>query len=322
LTEAAVRVAQLRRSYQRGRSWFRQSPAEIVALDGLTLEIPQGEIHGLLGPNGAGKSTLCKVLATIVLPTSGTAEVLGFDVVTDKQAVRERISLVLGGERGLYYHLSAWENLRFWAALYGLSSGEARTRSGELLERVGLLERAADPVETYSRGMKQRLHLARGLIANPQVMILDEPTMGMDPVATVDFRSLLREVAVGRTVLFTTHDMVEAEMLCNRVSVINRGELVATEAPQTLAQWTNQYERIDVGPIDAELVAKIEQIDGVGRVITDGPDGGTRVETVAAGAGETVLRLLLDNGHTTLRSSLPSLEEVYFHLLDQRVQQS
>jgi ABC-2 type transport system ATP-binding protein len=293
---------------------WRRVGDETVALDDVDLDVPAGEVHGLLGPNGAGKSTLCKILATVLVPTSGTVRVLGHDVVREKTAVRSRLALVLGGERGLYYQLTGLQNLRFWAALYGLSKAEADRRAPELLERVGLDGRGNDRVDTYSRGMKQRLHLARGLISDPEVILLDEPTTGMDPIATKDFRTLVREEKKGRTILLTTHDMVEAEALCDRVSIIEGGRIIASETPSTLASWITRFERIDVGAVDDALADKIRRSAGVGR-ITPTVDG-LRIETVADGAAAAVLRLLLDNGHTDVRTSMPSLEEVYFHLLD------
>jgi ABC-2 type transport system ATP-binding protein len=162
--------------------------------------------------------------------------------------------------------------------------------------------------------MKQRLHLARGLIADPKVMLLDEPTTGMDPIATNAFRALVHEIKAGRTILLTTHDMVEAEALCDRVSIIDGGRILATETPQTLASWITRFERIDVGAVDEVLAEKIRRINGVGQVTTR-DDGGVRIATVADGAAADVLQLLLDNKHTDIRTSLPSLEEVYLHLL-------
>lgn len=307
-------MRQLRRVYRQSAGWFRSASREIVALHGLDLEVPVGEVHGLLGPNGAGKSTLCKILATVLVPTSGTAQVLGYDVVSDKQWVRERLALVLGGERGLYARLTARQNLRFWAALYGISEAEANRRADSLLGRVGLDGRAEDRVETFSRGMKQRLHLARGLLSDPAVILLDEPTTGLDPVATKEFQVLVAELRQGRTILLATHDMVEAEALCDRVSIINEGHMVAVASPATLATWITSYERIDVSELGEPVAAKVRQVSGVGRV-GPGPDGGTRIETVAEGATAAVLRLLLDHGHVNVRTSLPSLEEVYLHLL-------
>jgi ABC-2 type transport system ATP-binding protein len=313
--DTAIVVKELRRVYQKRSGWLRPIKGEHIALHGIDLDVPVGEVHGLLGPNGAGKSTLCKILATVLIPTSGTARVLGHDVVSDKQRVRERLALVLGGERGLYDRLTAHQNLRFWASLYGLTEHEANRRADALLDRVGLFDRRNDRVETFSRGMKQRVHLARGLLSDPAVILLDEPTTGMDPIATKDFQELVREIRDGRTILLATHDMVEAEYLCDRVSIVNDGHIAATETPSTLATWITRFERIDVrSELDEGLIEKARHIDGVGKV-GPGPDGGTRIETVAEGATAEVLRFLLDHGHVDLRTSMPSLEEVYLHLL-------
>jgi ABC-2 type transport system ATP-binding protein len=312
--DAAIQVSRLRRTYQSKAGWLHPTTTEIVALDDLNLSVPSGEVHGLLGPNGAGKSTLCKILATVLVPTAGSARVLGYDVERDKQQVRRRLALVLGGERGLYYRLTGMQNLRFWGALYGVPDAEVSARAQALLERVGLAGRRDDRVETYSRGMKQRLHLARGLLSDPAVLLLDEPTTGMDPVATREFHGLVGEIRGNRTILLATHDMTEAERLCDRVSIINDGKVVATEAPATLGTWITKFERIDVGAASEPLIRKIALMPGVGQV-APGPDGGIRIETVAEGAAAEVLRLLLDHGHTDVRASMPSLEEVYVHLL-------
>src|SRR6266581_95022 len=171
----------------------RKRPA-VTALDGVSLTIPVGEVHGLLGPNGAGKTTLVKILSTVLLPTGGRAFVCGHDVVAETKAVRPLIGIVFGGERGLYTRLSARKNLEYWGALYRLSGSEIRSRSNALLERVGLTERADQRVEEFSRGMKQRLHLARGLMGDARVLFLDEPTTGMDPLAAREFRALIGEL--------------------------------------------------------------------------------------------------------------------------------
>jgi len=313
----AISAVGLRRTYTRATGFLRRERSEVVALDGVDLQVPTGEVHGLLGPNGAGKTTLCRILATVLVPTAGTATVAGHDVVSHKRRVREELALVLGGERGFYDRLTGMQNLLFWAALYGLSRAESDRRARMVLERVGLAGRGEDRVGTYSRGMKQRLHLARGLVAEPRVLLLDEPTTGMDPIATKQFHAVIQELCEGRTILLATHDMVEAEVLCDRVSIIDDGRIVATEKPQTLAAWMSRYERIDVDGVAPALAETLRSVAGVGRV-TVGTDGTTRVETTADGASETVLRILLDEGHTSIRTSLPSLEEVYLHLLGHR----
>ncbi|KQZ84693.1 ABC transporter [Microbacterium sp. Root166] len=311
-----IEVVDLRREYALGRG-----KPTVLALDGLSLRVRAGGVHGLLGPNGAGKTTLCKILATVLLPTSGSASVAGFDVVRDAEDVRRQIGLVLGGDRGLYAKLSARENLRFWAAMYGMPGAEAAARIDAVIERVGLTDVDLH-VERYSRGMKQRLHLARGLLPRPQVLILDEPTTGMDPVSARAFRDLVREVvAAGTTTLLATHDMGEAEALCDEVSMIDGGRLLATSSPRALGELLSTHERVDVrlgtaGSV-AELRAELERHADV--VSTNvGEDRVMRVETRGRDAVSAVLAMLLARGLTQVSVTSPSLEEVYVHMIGER----
>jgi ABC-2 type transport system ATP-binding protein len=316
-SELAVEVRQLRRVFGGGR----REPA-VTALAGIDLSVPVGEVHGLLGPNGAGKTTLCKILSTVLLPTSGWAKVAGHDVVRETAAVRRRIGLVFGGEHGLYTRLTARQNLAFWAALYGLRGRVLRARVGELLARIGLAERADHRVEGFSRGMKQRLHLARGLVGDPRVVLLDEPTTGMDPVAAMEFRTLVAELrAEGRTVLLTTHDMAEAEAVCDRVTLIDGGRLLTTERPATLGRWISSYARVEASEVPPELaerlVAELGRLPGVATVRQIPPDR-LRAETTAPDAGAKVLRWLLDAGVTSVGTTQPDLREVYLHVIGDR----
>ena len=309
---SAVETRDLRRLYK----GHRGNP-DVVALDGFSLQIEEGEVHGLLGPNGAGKTTLVKILSTVLLPTSGSASVLGHDIQRETAAVRRLIGIVFGGDRGLYWRLTGRQNLEYWAALYDVPASTARERVVTLLERMGLTERADYPVETYSRGMKQRLHLARGLVGDARVLFLDEPTTGMDPIAARDFRQLIKELqAEGRTVLLTTHDMAEAEAVCDRVALIDRGRLLAVETPRSLGSLIAKNERIDFeGP--EEVADKVRALPGVTSVMLT-PEGAYRTEVDDEAAMHSVLRLLVDAGLTTLRTSRPSLEEVYIHLIGDR----
>jgi ABC-2 type transport system ATP-binding protein len=313
----AVQIAQLRREFTTTKR-FRRAARTVTALDGIDLRVFEGEVLGLLGPNGAGKTTLVKVVSTVLLPTSGTVEVFGHDVTTATNTVRRLLGIVLGGERGLYGRLTARQNLRYWAALYHLLPDVARRRTDELLERVGLHDRADDPVETYSRGMKQRLHLARGLIGDPRLVLLDEPTTGMDPVGSSEFRTLVRDLhAEGRTILITTHDMSEAEALCDRVALIDHGRLLAVEEPRVLGRWIDAYERIDAEGAPEELLAEVERIPGVTSVSANA-DGSSRVHVGEEGAAQRVLERLVSAGITSLRTSSPTLEEVYLHVFGDR----
>jgi ABC-2 type transport system ATP-binding protein len=290
----------------------------VTALDGVSLAIPVGEVHGLLGPNGAGKTTLVKILSTVLLPTEGRAFVCGHDVVTETKAVRPLIGIVFGGERGLYTRLSARQNLEYWGALYRLSGTQIKERSAMLLDRVGLTERADQRVEEYSRGMQQRLHLARGLMGDARVLFLDEPTTGMDPLAAREFRHLIGELkGEGRTILLTTHDMVEAETVCDRVTLIDRGRLLATETPRTLGSLISRFQRIDVENAPDALLVELELIAGVSSVSLQ-PDGSVRIEVTEEGATSLVLRQLVEAGVTSVKTSLPSLEEVYVQMIGER----
>jgi ABC-2 type transport system ATP-binding protein len=295
----------------------RKRDARVVALDRVSLEIPQGEIHGLLGPNGAGKTTLVKILSTVLVPTSGRARVLGHDVVEEARDVRPIIGIVFGGERGLYWRLTGRQNLEYWGALYKLSASQTRSRAQELLERVGLADKADERVEQYSRGMKQRLHLARGLVGDARVLFLDEPTTGMDPLAAREFRNLIGELkGEGRTILLATHDMVEAENVCNRVTLIDRGTILATESPRSLGHVISRFQRIDVEGAEPQLLTRVRTLPGVHAISET--DGSARIEVAEEGATGAVLKLLVDAGVTSVKTSLPSLEEVYVHLIGDR----
>jgi ABC-2 type transport system ATP-binding protein len=306
----AVETTNLSRLYK-----SRDKNADVLALDSVSLEIEQGEVRGLLGPNGAGKTTLVKVLSTVLLPTSGTASVLGHDVLRETASVRRLIGIVFGGDRGLYWRLTGRQNLEYWAALYKVEARSAKRRVQELLERVGLAERADYLVETYSRGMKQRLHLARGLVADAQVLFLDEPTVGLDPIAARDFRDLVEQLRTeGRTILLTTHDMAEAEALCDRVALINHGAIVAVETPRSLSRLLAEHERIDFEGGTDELLAQLRGLSGVASV-TVTSDGQNRVQLSNEKEIRDVLEFLVRSGITSLRTSRPSLEEVYVHVM-------
>jgi ABC-2 type transport system ATP-binding protein len=313
---AAIEVAALRREYR-----LRRAKAPVVALVGLSLTVHAGTAHGLLGPNGAGKTTLCKILATVLVPTSGTARVGGWDVVRDAGEVRRRIGLVLGGDRGLYSKLTVRENLEFWAAMYGMPRAEASLRIPSVIARVGLADVDLH-VERFSRGMKQRLHLARGLLPQPEVLILDEPTTGMDPVSARAFRDLVREVvADGATVLLTTHDMAEAEELCDEVSMIDGGRLLATSSPRALGELMTTYERIDVRTGDPSAAARLRDElarrgDVVSAVVRD--ESVVRVETQGPDAVADVLGAVIAAGFTQVSVTAPSLDEVYVHVIGDR----
>jgi ABC-2 type transport system ATP-binding protein len=313
----AVETQRLSRVYK-----SRNARPEVRALNDITIQIDAGEVRGLLGPNGAGKTTLVKILSTVLLPTSGTASVLGHDVAVETKSVRSLIGIVFGGERGLYLTLTGQQNLEYWAALYHVPPHITRQRVPALLERVGLADRADDLVETYSRGMKQRLHLARGLVNDARVLFFDEPTVGMDPLAARDFRQIVRDLqAEGRTILLTTHDMAEAESVCDRVALIDRGRLLAVETPRTLSQLIARYERVDFECSLPHVAERLRALPGVASV-TQLTSVRYRTELVEEPAIHHVLRFLVDAGITNVSTSRPTLEEVYVHLIGERSRQT
>lgn len=209
---------------------------EVLALDRVSLRVETGELFGLLGPNGAGKTTLLRVISTLLAASAGRVWVCGIDAAREPQEVRRRIGVVLGGERSLYWRLTGRENLWYAAALHDLPRSIARERAAGLLALVALADRADDLVERYSTGMRLRLALARALLHDPAVLILDEPTAGLDPQAAAGIRALLAALSrdQDRTTIMATHNMDEADRLCTRVGILDRGRLVACDSPAAL----------------------------------------------------------------------------------------
>jgi ABC-2 type transport system ATP-binding protein len=209
--------------------------ASVRALDGLSIEVASGEIFGFLGPNGAGKTTTINLLLGLLEPTAGRAEVLGFDTRTQADEVRERVGALLE-HTGLYEQLSAEDNLEFYGRVWRMPKAEREARIQELLTHIGLWDRRKERVAKWSKGMKQKLALARAMFHRPPLVFLDEPTAGLDVMAAVAVREDLSALAAreGVTVFLTTHNMAEAEKLCQEVAVIRKGQLVATGSPDSL----------------------------------------------------------------------------------------
>jgi ABC-2 type transport system ATP-binding protein len=263
---AVIEARDLHRTYKTTTGTIRRRSLEVEAVRGVTFEVEKGELFGLLGPNGAGKTTTIKMLITLLIPTSGSARVLGYDVVKDAREVRKRIGYVFGGDRGLYERLPALDNLRYFAELYGVPPREQRKRIDELLELVGLKGREKERVEGYSRGMRQRLHIARGLLHDPAVVFLDEPTIGVDPVGARELRATIAQlVEDGKTVLLTTHYMFEADALCDRIAVIAKGEIVAHGTPADLKAGVEEgaVVEVEIFGIPDGTVERVRELEGV-----------------------------------------------------------
>src|SRR3954449_2647911 len=267
-----VEANDLRRVYKTHTGTIRRRVKEIEAVKGVSFEIEKGELFGLLGPNGAGKTTTIKMLITLLIPTAGKAPVLGLDGAEHAREVRKRIGYVFGGERGVYERLSGYDNLRYFAELYGVPPREQKARIGLLLELVGLQGREHERAEGYSRGMKQRLHVARGLLHDPPVVFLDEPTIGLDPVGAREVRATIGSLTeAGKTVLLTTHYMFEADALCDRIAIISKGEIVAEGTPTDLKRGVAEGAVVEVevfGPAE-EAVARVRALDGVSSVAVE-----------------------------------------------------
>jgi ABC-2 type transport system ATP-binding protein len=245
-------------------------------VDGVSFEIRAGEIFGLLGPNGAGKTTTIKMLCTLLEPSGGTATVNGYDVSKQAGLVRQSLGAVLTGERSVYWKLTGRENLEYFAALYHIPGAVAKRRIDELLERLGLGNRADELVERYSSGMKQRVAIAKAMLANPPVLLLDEPTVGLDPQSARNLRELILETRnEGHTVLLTTHYMEEADLLSDRVGIIDGGKVIALDSPAELKRAIQQQDvlHLEIEQFDPAIEPALRALPSVTQVACHHLDG-------------------------------------------------
>jgi len=284
---------------------------------GLSFAIQQGEIFGFLGPNGAGKTTTISMLSCLLKPTEGNATIAGFDLIHQSSNVKRQIGLV-PQDLALYPTLSARDNLSYFGRIYGLKGSELRQRVDDALEMVSLLDRAGDAVETFSGGMKRRVNIAAGLLHNPQILFLDEPTVGVDPQSRNfifdNVESLNRD---GLTVLYTTHYMEEAQRLCDRVAIIDQGQVIALDTPKALIDSLGgSIIHLGVPPeMPESLVAGVESLTDVQSVThTD-----SKLEITAQNAQQTLVSVIkvfndADVSITSLEILEPNLETVFLHL--------
>jgi ABC-2 type transport system ATP-binding protein len=310
----AIEANDLVRTYRTHTGVIRRRSLEVEAVRGISFNVRHGELFGLLGPNGAGKTTTIKMLVTLLLPTSGSARVMGYDVVADTTEVRKRIGYVFGGERGLYDRISGLDNLRFFAELYGVEPAAQRPRIDALLDLVGLAGRENEKVEGYSRGMRQRLHIARGLLHDPPVLFLDEPSIGLDPVGARELRRTIAAlVDAGKTILLTTHYMFEADQLCERIAVINGGKIVATGTGSDLkAVIANRtIVEIETYGVTAEAVDRLRADPDVIAVNTEDQDQSQRGTEIT----QRLIQQLGDTRIGKISAREPTLEDAYVHLI-------
>jgi ABC-2 type transport system ATP-binding protein len=321
--EFAIETEHLGRIYKI-RGGKKTEPKELIALQNVNLQVRKGELFGLLGPNGAGKTTLIKILTTLLGPSSGWARVAGFDVVKEAHRIRPRINMVSGGESSGYGLLTVRENLWMFAQFYGITSGVANKRIRELLEVVGLSDRINTKSSDLSTGLRQKMNIVRGFLTNPDVLFLDEPTLGLDVGASREVRNFVRkwiDEDQQRTLLLTTHYMMEADELCDRVAIINRGKVLACDAPSVLKTRLQRDAifRMEVSPLNGLGVEQFEQLAGVHKVTHRPQDGYSLLEIILEKDDvlAAVVNLLTsaDKHILNLHKREPTLEDVFVALV-------
>jgi len=313
------------------RREYKAKPKTVVALDGIDLRVEPGELFGLLGPNGAGKTTLIKILTTLLLPSAGTASVFGFDVARQTRQLRRIMNIVSGGEQSGYGLLQVREQLWMFSQFYGLGVREGWRRVDELVDAVGLQEQRQQKVSSLSTGQRQKLNLARGLLNDPWILFLDEPTLGLDVSAARSVRELVQgwqHAVTGRTILLTSHYMAEVEELCDRIAIVDRGRILAIGTPAELKRRVQreslfqlEVDRLDGGP------ATLTRLPGVVSAVSpSAADAGTTstrqtvvvnlvLEQDAALAGVVAALGSIGSSIVALRKSEPSLEDVFVELV-------
>jgi len=324
--EKAVEVKNIKKYFISKKKKFLRTieKKEFKAVDDVSFDIYKGEIFGLLGPNGAGKTTTIKMITGLLRPTDGTVFVMGEDVDKKPMKALGKIGTVLAGDRSIYWKLSARENLEYFAALYGCNKKEAAKRTEIILKRLDLEEKADELVEKYSTGMKQKVALGKALIPNAPVVLLDEPTLGLDPQSAINLREIILDIkSEGRTVLLTTHYMEEADFLCDRIAIIDGGKVIALDTPENLKKSINEVKtiKIELTNVSDKLISGINKVEHVEKVISNyNSQKRNHTLTIHHTDGDTVMQKILDcisqNKSQILNVNVlePSLEDVFIHL--------
>jgi ABC-2 type transport system ATP-binding protein len=325
MSPSAIDVEELGRVYKiRSNKKEKKIRRELVALADVNLHIERGELFGLLGPNGAGKTTLIKILTTLLAPTSGRACVAGHDVVEAAVKVRPLINMVSGGESSGYGLLTVRENLWMFSQFYGVPSKAAYQRIDDLLKRVGIYDRRHTKSSDLSTGLRQKMNIVRGFMTDPDVLFLDEPTLGLDVGASREVRGLIREwldEARTRTLLLTTHYMVEADELCDRVAIINQGRVLACDTPAVLKQRLQKDAifEVETSPLNGLTAQTIEALPEVLKATASEHDGGATLNLILVeeAALAHVINIFTQKNVRILKLSKrePTLEDVFVELV-------
>jgi ABC-2 type transport system ATP-binding protein len=308
---------------------LKKAFGKVKALDGIDVSVQPGTIMALLGPNGAGKTTLIKVLTTLLAPSSGEARVAGYDVVEEAPKIRPLINMVSGGESSGYGLLTVRENLWMFSQFYGVPSKVAYARIDDLLKRVGIYDRRHTKSSDLSTGLRQKMNIVRGFMTDPDVLFLDEPTLGLDVGASREVRALIREWVdesegwggIRRTLLLTTHYMVEADELCDRVAIINQGRVLACDKPSVLKQRLQKDAifEVETTPLNGLKAQTIEDLPEVRKATAAEHDGGATLELILVeeGALGGVINVLNQKNVRIMKLTKrePTLEDVFVDLV-------
>ncbi|RPI78524.1 MAG: ABC transporter ATP-binding protein [Desulfobacteraceae bacterium] len=322
-----IEVKDLSRIFKIKGKWGL-GPSKIVeALRGISFQVKTGEIFGLLGPNGAGKTTTLKILTTLLAPTNGQAHVLGFNTFGQEKQIRPRINFIFGGEKGFYWRLNAVETLTFFSDLYEIPPAIQAQRIPKLLDLVGLSAiDAKREIETYSKGMKQKVQIARGLVNDPEVIFYDEPSIGLDPVSAKNFREIVKQLASrGKTIILTTHYMAEAEELCDTIAVIDQGRILTCDSTANIVAGLSDESatlHVSVTALTAEKKSVLDRIRSEYPVAVT-PAGEDRVDLrihfpSQAAAREKSAALFSELEALELHIEKPTLEQAYLNLIQHR----
>ncbi|RLF96210.1 ABC transporter ATP-binding protein [Thermococci archaeon] len=303
------------------RKLLRREKEDILAVDHISVKVKKGELFGLLGPNGAGKTTLVKCLATLLIPDEGTATIDGHDIITDPISVRKILGITTGGERTLYWKLSARDNLKYFASLYGLSSKDAEERIDYLLDIMDLKKKQHQRLEKYSTGMRQKVSIARAILHDPKILLLDEPTLGLDPSFSMFLRSFIKNELnkkEGKTILLTTHYMDEADQLCDRIAFVDKGKLIVVDTSKNLKRNVSKNEALEI-----RCIGNIEKLENFNAHIKNKKNY-TKIRILHENTEDIMDDVLKDVKEKakilSVNVTRPTLEDVFVHLTGSKLE--